>query len=62
MRNINTIEYLGIWETLYNQKWVANTNAIGIVAKSGRYGGLMFIKILRLSLQVGFLLSLNYTL
>ncbi len=63
MRNRNTIEYLGIWETLYNydfkplefegfkkeaglnaftmspQKWIANTNAIGIVAKSGRYGG-----------------------
>ncbi len=63
MRNRNTIEYLGIWETLYNQdfkplefegfkkeaglnaftmspqKWIGNTNAIGIVAKSGRYGG-----------------------
>ncbi|MFR9583695.1 MAG: KilA-N domain-containing protein, partial [Rikenellaceae bacterium] len=63
MRNRNTIEYLGIWETLYNQdfkplefegfkkeaglnaftmspqKWIANTNAIGVVAKSGRYGG-----------------------
>ncbi len=63
MRNRNTIEYLGIWETLYNQdfkplefegfkkeaglntftmspqKWIATTNAIGIIAKSGRYGG-----------------------
>ncbi len=63
MRNRNTIEYLGVWETLYNQdfnplefegfkkeaglnaftmspqKWISNTNAIGIVAKSGRYGG-----------------------
>ncbi|MFR9618985.1 MAG: KilA-N domain-containing protein, partial [Rikenellaceae bacterium] len=63
MRNRNTIEYLGIWETLYNQdfkplefegfkkeaglnaftmspqKWITTTNAIGIVAKSGRYGG-----------------------
>jgi len=63
MRNRNTIEYLGIWEYLYNpnfkpleferfkseaganaftlspQKWVADTNAIGIVSKSGRYGG-----------------------
>ena len=63
MRNRNTIEYLGIWETLYNpdfkplefegfkkeaglnaftlspQKWIEATNAIGIVSKSGRYGG-----------------------
>ena len=63
LRNRNTIEYLGIWESLYNpqfnpleferfkkeaglnaftlspQKWVNTTNAIGIVSKSGRYGG-----------------------
>jgi hypothetical protein len=63
MRNRNTIEYLGVWEYLYNphfkplefegfkneaganaftlspQKWVESTNAIGIIAKSGRYGG-----------------------
>ena len=63
LRNRNTIEYLGIWESLYNPnfkpleferfrkeaglnaftlsptKWVSTTNAIGIVAKSGRYGG-----------------------
>ncbi len=63
MRNRNTIEYLGIWETLYNpnfkpiefdrfkkeaglnaftlspQKWIEATNAVGIVSKSGRYGG-----------------------
>jgi hypothetical protein len=63
MRNRNTIEFLGIWETLYNpnfkplefegfkkeaglnaftlspQKWVDSTNAIGIISKSGRYGG-----------------------
>ncbi len=63
LRNRNTIEYLGIWESLYNlnfkpleferfrkeaglnaftlspQKWINATNAIGIVAKSGRYGG-----------------------
>ena len=63
MRNRNTIEYLGIWEYLYNpnfkplefegfkneaganaftlspQKWVETTNAIGLVSKSGRYGG-----------------------
>ncbi len=63
MRNRNTIEYLGIWEGLYNphfnplefegfrkeaglnaftlspQKWINATKAIGIIAKSGRYGG-----------------------
>lgn len=63
MRNRNTIEYLGIWEKLYNtnfkpsefegfraqaglnaftlspKKWIETTNAIGIIAKSGRYGG-----------------------
>ncbi|WP_165026898.1 KilA-N domain-containing protein [Dysgonomonas sp. ZJ279] len=63
MRNRNTIEYLGIWESLYNpnfkplefegfkreaglnaftlspQKWIDSTKAIGIVSKSGRYGG-----------------------
>lgn len=63
MRNRNTIEFLGIWETLYNPnfkplefegfrkeaglnaftlsplKWVTATNAIGVIVKSGRYGG-----------------------
>ena len=63
MRNRNTIEFLGVWETLHNPdfnrvqfdtvkntaglnrfvmtpaKWVEQTNAIGIVSKSGRYGG-----------------------
>lgn len=63
LRNRNTIEYLGIWETLYNPyfkplefegfkkeaglnaftlsptKWISSTNAKGIIAKSGRYGG-----------------------
>ena len=63
MRNRNTIEYLGIWEQLYNplfnplefegfrkeaglnaftlspQKWINATHAVGIIAKSGRYGG-----------------------
>lgn len=63
LRNRNTIEYLGIWESLYNpgfkplefegfrkeaglnaftlspQKWIASTNAVGLVSRSGRYGG-----------------------
>lgn len=63
MRNRNTIEFLGLWETMHNpdfkgvefdrfrkeaglnsfalrpQKWIQVTNAMGIVSKSGRYGG-----------------------
>jgi len=63
LRNRNTIDFLGLWETLYNPtfkplefegfkknaglnaftlsplKWATNTNAIGIIVKSGRYGG-----------------------
>lgn len=63
LRNRNTIEYLGIWELLYNpnfkptefegfriqsglnaftlspKKWIEATDAIGIISKSGRYGG-----------------------
>ena len=63
LRNRNTIEYFGIWESLYNPnfnplefegvkkeaglnaftlsptKWISTTNAIGILSKSGRYGG-----------------------
>ena len=63
MRNRMTIEYLGLWEILYNpdfkplefegfkkqaganaftmspKKWIEATDAIGIVSKSGRYGG-----------------------
>ena len=59
----NTIEYLGLWETLHNAnfnplefdgfrkeaglnaftlsptRWIEATNAIGLVSKSGRYGG-----------------------
>jgi hypothetical protein len=34
LRTYSTIEYLGLWE-----KWINETNAIGIVSKSGRYGG-----------------------
>ncbi len=63
LRNRNTVEFLGIWEHIYNpafnygefaiiksqaglnsyklsvKEWVAQTNAIGLVAKAGRYGG-----------------------
>ena len=63
LRNRNTIEFLGVWESLYNPnfkplefegfrkeaglnaftlsptKWIETTNAIGLIAKSGRYGG-----------------------
>ncbi|MFK7970099.1 MAG: KilA-N domain-containing protein, partial [Bacteroidia bacterium] len=62
-RNKNTLEFLGVWERLYNpdfnslefegimrdagvsrffisaKQWVEKTNAIGIIAKAGRYGG-----------------------
>jgi hypothetical protein len=63
LRNRNTIEFLGIWEQIYNpdfkpvefdrvkreaglnsftlspKKWIESTGAIGIISKSGRYGG-----------------------
>ncbi|MBL0702645.1 MAG: KilA-N domain-containing protein [Sulfurospirillum sp.] len=63
LRNKNTIEFLGIWEEIYNvdfnstefegikneagsnrfslsvKMWINKTNAMGIVAKAGRYGG-----------------------
>jgi hypothetical protein len=63
MRNRNTIELLGFWESIYNpnfkplefegfrkqaglnsfvmtpKKWIESTNAVGIISKSGRYGG-----------------------
>jgi hypothetical protein len=63
MRNRNTIELLGFWESIYNphfkplefegfrkqaglnsfvmtsKRWIETTNAIGIISKSGRYGG-----------------------
>jgi len=63
LRNKNTIEFLGIWEEIYNDNfnspefegikneaglnrfslsvkmWISKTDAIGIVAKAGRYGG-----------------------
>jgi hypothetical protein len=63
LRNRNTVEFLGIWETLNNphfnygefaiiksqvglnsykisvKEWVEKTNAIGLKATAGRYGG-----------------------
>ena len=63
LRNRNTIEYLGIWESIYNptfnygefaiiksqaglnsyklsvKEWVEKTNAMGLKATAGRYGG-----------------------
>ncbi len=63
LRNRNTVEFLGIWETLHNpdfnyggfatiksqvglnsyklsiKEWIEQTNAIGIKATAGRYGG-----------------------
>ena len=63
LRNKNTIEFLGIWEEMYNpdfnspefegikndaglnrfilsaKQWIERTNAIGVIAKAGRYGG-----------------------
>jgi len=63
MRNRNTIEFLGVWERLYNpdfkhlefevfrtkaglnsfvltpKQWIETTGAIGLISRSGRYGG-----------------------
>lgn len=63
LRNRNTVDFLGIWETVYNpsfnsgefaiiksqvglnsykisvKEWVEKTNAIGLHATAGRYGG-----------------------
>ncbi|MGB8358263.1 MAG: KilA-N domain-containing protein [Bacteroidales bacterium] len=63
LRNRNTVEYIGIWETINNpsfnygefaiiksqaglhnykisvREWVEKTNAIGLKATAGRYGG-----------------------
>ncbi|MCL6098503.1 MAG: KilA-N domain-containing protein [Bacteroidetes bacterium] len=63
LRNRNTVEFLGVWESIYNpnfnygefaiiksqvglnnykisvKEWIAKTNAIGLKASAGRYGG-----------------------
>ena len=35
MRNRNTIEYLGIWESLYNPKFLNPSNSRGLKRKQG---------------------------
>ena len=64
LRNRNTVEFLGVWESIYNpafnsgefaiikseaglnsykisvKDWVEKTNAIGLKATPGRYGGI----------------------
>ena len=64
LRNRNTVEFLGVWESVYNpnfnygefaiiksqaglnnykisvKEWVEKTNAIGLKATAGRYGGI----------------------
>lgn len=68
MRNKDVISYLGLWESINNekfkgvefdsfkneagsnkfkispQKWIKATNAIGIISKSGKYGGGTFAR------------------
>jgi len=63
LRNRNTVEFLGVWESVNNpdfnyggfatirsmaglnnykvsvKEWVEQTNAVGLVARAGRYGG-----------------------
>ena len=63
LRNRNTVEFLGVWESINNpnfnyggfatirsmaglnnykvsvKEWVDQTNAVGLIAKTGRYGG-----------------------
>ena len=63
LRNRNTMEFLGIWERVYNptfncvefdaiksqaglnsyrisvKEWISKTNALGLLASAGRYGG-----------------------
>lgn len=48
--------------TMSPTKWTESTNAIGIISKLGRNGGFMLIRILHLSLRVGFLRNSNFIL
>ncbi len=84
LRNKNSIEFLGIWEEIYNpdfnslefegiknqaglnrfilsvKQWVDKTNAKGIVAKAGRYGGTYAHKDIAFGLAHGYPLDLSY--
>ena len=84
LRNRNTIEFLGIWEGIYNpdfnygefatiksqaglnsyklsaKDWVEKTNAIGIYAKAGRYGGTYAHK--DIAFEFGMLISPEFKL
>jgi hypothetical protein len=77
LRNRNTVEFLGIWESVHNpafnygefaiikskaglnsykisvKEWVEKTNAVGLRASAGRYGGTFAHK------DIAFLESLN---
>lgn len=48
--------------TLTPQQWIKATDAIGIVSKSGRYGGTYAHTDIALSLLHGFLQNLNFIL
>ena len=78
LRNRNTVEYLGIWESVHNpdfnygefatiksqaglnsykisvKEWVEKTNAIGLTAKAGRYGGSYSLSCLHLAISSSF--------
>ena len=82
MRNRNTIEFLGIWEQLFNpcfnplefegfrkeaglnaftmspSRWIESTNAKGLVAMAGRYGGTYART--DMNLHLGFLWNSNF--
>ncbi|MGW8122286.1 KilA-N domain-containing protein [Roseivirga echinicomitans] len=83
LRNRNTIEFLGVWESVYNphfnygefdiiksnaglnsyrlsvKEWVEKTNAIGLKATAGRYGGSFAHS--DIAFEFGFQQSLKFT-
>jgi len=86
MRNRDTIEFLGLWESLHNPdfkpvefdgfrkeaglnaftmsptKRITSVNAIGIVSKSGRYGGTFAHSDIVLNLHPGYQPNLSFIL
>jgi hypothetical protein len=65
--DFNSIEFDGIKNksgsnsfSLTPKRWIESTNAIGIVSKTGRYGGTFATKTLLLNLLLGFHLNSNY--